>query len=51
MIDGYKAQIADLDVLAQSIFVDTFGNVAVNDKCWDIIQMGATWQLQKWAKL
>ena len=40
MIDGYKAQIADLDVLAQSIFVDTFGNVAVNDKCWDIIQMG-----------
>lgn len=40
MIDGYKAQIADLDVLTQSKFVDTFGNVSVNDKCWDIILMG-----------
>lgn len=25
MIDGYKAQLADLDALAQSIFLDTFG--------------------------
>lgn len=40
MIDGYKAQIADLDTLVQSIFLNTFGNVAVNDKCWDIIPMG-----------
>ncbi len=40
MIDGYKAQIADLDALTQSKFVDTFGNVSVNDKCWDIILMG-----------
>lgn len=40
MINSYEAQIADLDALAQSKFVDTFGNVAVNDKCWDIIPMG-----------
>lgn len=40
MIDGYKAQIDDLDALTQSKFVDTFGNVSANDKCWDIIQMG-----------
>lgn len=40
MIDGYKAQIADLDALAQSIFHNTFGNVAINDKCWNIIPMG-----------
>ncbi len=40
MIDGYKAQIADLDVLAQSIFLDTFGNVATNNKHWDLIPMG-----------
>lgn len=40
MIDGYKAQIADLDAIAQSIFHNTFGNVAINDKCWNIIPMG-----------
>lgn len=40
MVDGYKAQIADLDALAQSIFHNTFGNVAINDKCWNIIPMG-----------
>lgn len=40
MIDGYKAQLADLDALAQSKFVDTFGNVSVNNKRWDIIPMG-----------
>lgn len=39
MIDGYKAQIANLDALAQSIFHNTFGNVAINDKCWNIIPM------------
>lgn len=40
MIDGYKAQLEDLDVLAQSIFLDMFGNVAINDKCWEITPMG-----------
>lgn len=40
MIDGYKAQLADLDALVQSIFLDMFGDVATNDKSWDIISMG-----------
>lgn len=40
MIDSYKAQLADLDALAQSIFLDMFGNVAINDKHWNIIPMG-----------
>ncbi|KAA3908589.1 restriction endonuclease subunit S [Bacteroides ovatus] len=40
MIDGYKAQLEDLDALAQSIFLDMFGNVAINDKCWEITPMG-----------
>ena len=40
MIDGYKAQLADLDALAQSIFLDMFGDVAINNKSWDIIPMG-----------
>lgn len=40
IIDGYKAQLSELDALAQSIFLDMFGNVAINDKSWDIIPMG-----------
>ena len=34
MIDGYKAQIADLDALAQSIFLDMFGDPVTNPKGW-----------------
>lgn len=34
VIDGYKAQLADLDVLAQSIFLDTFGDPVSNPKGW-----------------
>lgn len=40
MIDGYKAQIADLDALAQSIFHKMFGNVSNNNRCWNIVPMG-----------
>ena len=36
MIDGYKAQLADLDTLAQSIFLDTFGDPISNPKGWEI---------------
>lgn len=36
MIDGYKAQIADLDALAQSIFLDTFGDPIANPKGWEV---------------
>lgn len=35
MIDGYKAQIADLDALAQSIFLDMFGDPVTNPKSWE----------------
>lgn len=35
VIDGYKAQIADLDTLAQSIFLDTFGDPISNPKGWE----------------
>ena len=40
MIDGYKRNFTDLDALAQSTFLDMFGDVAINDKSWDIIPMG-----------
>lgn len=34
IIEDYKAQLADLDVLAQSIFLDTFGDPVSNSKGW-----------------
>lgn len=34
MIDGYKAQLEDLDALAQSIFLDMFGDPVSNPKGW-----------------
>lgn len=34
MIDGYKAQIKDLDELAKSIFLDMFGDPISNPKGW-----------------
>lgn len=40
MIDGYKAQLADLDVLAQSIFLDTFGDPISNPKGWKKKSLG-----------
>ena len=40
VIDGYKRNFTDLDALAQSTFLDMFGDVAINDKSWDIIPMG-----------
>lgn len=36
MIDGYKAQLADLDALAQSIFLDMFGDPITNPKGWKL---------------
>lgn len=35
MIDGYKAQLADLDALAQSIFLDMFGDPVANPNGWE----------------
>lgn len=36
MIDGYNAQLADLDALAESIFFDTFGDPTLNEKGWGL---------------
>lgn len=35
MIDGYKAQLEDLDALAQSMFLDMFGDPVANPKGWE----------------
>lgn len=42
MIEGYKAQIVDLDELANSLFLDTFGDLIVNDKHWNITSFEET---------
>lgn len=39
VIDGYKDQIADLDALAQSIFLTTFGDPVANSKGWEVKQL------------
>ena len=36
MIDGYKVQITDLDELANSIFLETFGDPLTNPKKWNM---------------
>lgn len=36
MINGYKAQLEDLDALAQSIFLDMFGDPVNNPKGWEL---------------
>ncbi|MCC8175032.1 MAG: restriction endonuclease subunit S, partial [Bacteroidales bacterium] len=40
MIDGYREQIADLDTLARSIFLDLFGDPISNPKGWPITTIG-----------
>ena len=40
IIDGYKAQLEDLDALAQSIFLDMFGDSITNPKEWVIDKLG-----------
>ena len=36
IINGYKAQLEDLDALAQSIFLDMFGDPVSNPKGWEL---------------
>lgn len=40
IIDKQKAQLKELDTLAQSIFYDMFGNPYFNNKQWDVQQLG-----------
>ena len=40
IIDKQKAQLAELDNLAQCIFYDMFGNPVDNDKGWEVKKLG-----------
>lgn len=40
VIDGYKAQLEDLDALAQSVFLDMFGDPVTNPKGWEKKTLG-----------
>ncbi|MCI5777528.1 MAG: restriction endonuclease subunit S [Bacteroidales bacterium] len=39
VIDGYKAQLADLDALAQSVFLEMFGDPVGNPKGWECYRL------------
>ncbi len=45
LISLKKAQLSDLDSLAQSIFYDMFGDLMVNDKGWEIKKLGEIAQI------
>lgn len=40
IIDKKKAQLKELDQLAQSIFYTMFGDPITNEKCWEVKKMG-----------
>lgn len=40
IINGYKAQIMDLDELIESVFNKTFGDISINDMNWEVSPMG-----------
>lgn len=40
VIEKQKAQLAELDKLAQSIFYETFGDPVANEKGWEYISLG-----------
>ena len=40
IIDKQKAQLQELDTLAQSIFYDMFGEVDINNKQWESVEVG-----------
>ena len=42
IIDKQKAQLKELDTLAQSIFYDMFGDPIINDKQWDVSTINDT---------
>lgn len=41
IIDKQKAQLKELDTLAQSIFYDMFGDPVMNDRHWDTARLGS----------
>ena len=47
IIDKKKAQLKELDQLAQSIFYSMFGDPITNEKGWEIKKMGEVGELQR----
>lgn len=47
IIDKQKAQLKELDTLAQSFFYDMFGDPLYNEKGWDVKLMGEVGTLQR----
>lgn len=47
IIDNKKAQLKELDQLAQSIFYDMFGDPITNEKGWEVKKLGEIGELQR----
>lgn len=47
VIDKQKAQLKELDTLAQSIFYDMFGDPVLNDKGWEKKKLGEVGTIQR----
>ena len=40
LLEKHKVQLAELDLLAESVFYDMFGDPVTNEKGWDVKQLG-----------
>jgi len=47
IIDKQKAQLGELDTLAQSIFYDMFGNPVENEKGWEVKKLGEVCMIER----
>ena len=47
IIDKQKAQLKELDNLAQAVFYDMFGDPVENDKGWEVKKLGEVGELQR----
>ena len=51
IIEKKKAQLKELDALAQSIFYDMFGDPVTNEKGWEVIQLGSKCEVSSFKRV
>ena len=51
IIDKKKAQLKELDQLAQSIFYNMFGDPITNEKGWEVIQLGSKCEVSSFKRV
>ncbi len=51
IIEKQKAQLKELDSLAQSLFYDMFGDPVTNEKGWEVIQLGSKCEVSSFKRV